>query len=333
MRGTPRWIAAPLLALFLLGIGAGAAVPAQAQEPPSARDDAGDRLSRIEQAMWQRDGGAILLLREWAAGDPSDRVRERSVGALALIRDAGAAPVFLGRLGGDPSPAVRRAAAEAIGLLRRTEDVRLLVDRLEKDPEPFVRAECARAIGRIANSDAIAGNALLISLIRDPSPAVRALASEALASLRPRGAADALRLAAQQDNADLVRIYAVRTLAEISPRPSASLFREVWDGSSDPDLRLEAFRGLLLSGSGDAWETAGLADADERIRFLAFQAWLARYTELRKRFVRPPDADFTARLEGFLGDRVGGIRELAKKQMEALGYRIRPSGFGYAVER
>ena len=330
MRAIPRPIEASLFALFLLIIGTGPAVPARAGEASPARDDAGDRLSRIEQAMWDRNPEAAPLLRAWATGDPNDQVRERSIGALALIRDPGAAPVFLGRLDGDPSPAVRRAAAEAIGLFHSAVDSRRLADRLRKDPDPFVRAECARALGRIGNT--ASGPALLISLVQDPSPEVRALAAEALSALRLRDAADVLRAAALQDDSVLVRIYAVRALAGTSAS-SESLFQTVWEGSSDPDLRLEAFRGLLLAERGDAWERAGLADADERVRFLAFRKWLSRKLATRPGIDEPAERDFTTRLEGFLADRVGGIRELAKAQMEALGFRIRRSGFGYAVER
>lgn len=327
----PRPIAPAIIFLLLVFVAARPAA-ADGAEEARARDDAGDRLSRIEQAMWNQDPGATPLLREWAAGDPSDRVRERSVGALALIRDPEAVPVFLGRLGADPSPAVRRAAAEAIAVLRPAVDIGRLAIPLRKDPDPFVRAECARAIGRIGN--ARSAPALVISVVQDPSPEVRALAAEALAALQSPNSADVLNAVAQQDNSLLVRIYAVRALAAMSPGSSASLFRTVWEGSSDPELRIEAFRGLLLAERGDVWERVGLADADEQVRFLAFRQWLVRTLESRKtsRGRGMPNHEFAARLEEFLADRVRGIRELAKAQLEALGVKVRPYGFGYAVE-
>ncbi len=316
---------------------AGDADPASRGNPAAAAgearngDDAEARLSRIEQAMWDRDPKAAPTLREWATRDPNDRVRERSVGALALLRDAQAVPVFLERLKDDPSAAVRRAAAEAIGLLRPAVDTRRVADPLQGDPDPFVRAECARAIGRIGGP--LAGERLLYSVVQDRSPEVRAVAAQALSAVSSPGAADVLRAVAQRDDSVLVRIYAVKTLAAISPAPSASLFRALWDGSADPELRLEAFRGVLIGEGGDAWERVGLADADDRVRFLAFEAWLARSSELRSRHYTAPDPEFPKRLEGFLTDRIPGIRDLAKGQLEALGFRIRPSGFGYAVER
>ncbi len=347
MRPIPKPDAAPLAALLVAVLLTGPGPAAQAGEAvrgravkPAARapartaesDDAGARLSRIEQAMWNRDPKALPRLREWAAKDPDDRVRERSVGALALLGDAQATPVFLGLLAGDPAAAVRRAAAEAIGLLRSAVDVRRLADALQKDRDPFVRAECARAMGRLGGSAAAAP--LLVSVVQDPSPEVRALAAAALSGLRSPAAADVLGAVAVRDDAVLVRIYAVRTLADISPGPSASLFRTVWEGTSDADLRLEAFRGLLLAEGGDAWERLGLSDADERVRFLAFRSWLGRAREAHARdFGARPDPDLEARLETFLADRVRGIRELAREQLESLGVRVRPSGFGYTVER
>ncbi len=347
MRTIPIPGAAPLVAALLsfLAIVPAPAAPADdvsraqpARSAPGDRDgateidDAGARLSRIEQAMWDHDPRAIPQLREWAAKDPDDRVRERSVGALALLGDRQAAPVFLGLLGGDPAAAVRRAAAEAIGFLRLPVAPAPLAELLQKDPDPFVRAECARAIGRIGGA---APPQLLVSVVRDPSPEVRALAAQALSGLKSAAGPEILRAVAVRDDSVLVRIYAVRSLAGASPGPSASLFRTVWEGSGDADLRLEAFRGLLAAKGGDAWERVGLADADERVRFLAFRSWLDRSRQTQTRRGAPGDRrdpDFEARLAGFLADRVRGIRELAKERLEALGYRIRPSGFGYAVE-
>ncbi len=323
-------IAAPVVAL-LLPIFAGGHATARAAGVSPAADDAGERLSRIEQAIWDRDPKAVPLLRDWAAGDPVDRVRERSIGALAIVGDAASAPLFLGRLADDPSPAVRRAAAEAVGLLGTEASVRHLTERLRKDTDPFVRAECARAIGRIG--DTRSGPDLVVSLVGDPSPEVRALAAEALAAIRPPEASDMLGAAARQDGSILVRTYAIRALAAGFPASSASLFAAVWESAGDPDLRLEAFRGLTRAGKGEAWEQAGLADDDERVRFLAFSHWLSRSRASRAANRAPSDGEFASSLEGFLGDRARGIRELARTELESLGVRVRPYGFGYAVER
>lgn len=347
LRAHPASIAARIVAVLLsFGAAAPAALRAEEAAPavpalqapglaqPSrnaAPEDAGDRLSRIEQATWDRDAKAVPVLREWAATDSSDRVRERSVGALAIIGDPGAGPLLLGRLADDPSVAVRRAAAEAIGVLRPPATLGRLADSLKTDVDPYVRAECARAIGRIRG--AAAEPHLLVAVVRDPSPEVRALAAEALAAIRSPVAGAMLRAVAERDDSPLVRTYAVRALVMISPVSSAPLFRAMWNESPDPELRLEAFRGLLAAEPGEAWERAGLADADDRIRFLAFREWLSRTLGAARRADAPPDHQFTGRLAAFLDDRVPGIRELAKAQLESLGVKVRPSGFGYAVER
>lgn len=346
-----RSIAARIAALLLFILaGAPAAVPraGEAAPPvpapaapvlpsrprPGASEDAEDRLSRIEQATWDRDARTIPLLREWAATDPSDRVRERSVGALAIIGDPEPGPLLLGRLADDPSAEVRRAAAEAIGLLGPAAAVGRLAVSLRSDADPFVRAECARAIGRTtAVGSAPSQHALLVAVFWDPSPEVRALAAEALAALRSPESAELLRAVAEQDDSTLVRTYAVRALAKTFPLSSAPLFRAVWEQARDPELRVEAFRGLLLAEKGDTWERVGLADGDERVRFLAFREWLSRAMEARSKRRQFPDDDFAASLESFLSDKVRGIRELAREQLESFGVKVRRSGFGYAVER
>ncbi len=294
-------------------------------------DGSEERLTGIEQAMVARDWAKIPLLREWASRDRDERVRERSVGALTLIGDVGSSDVFLERLSRDPSPRVRRAAVEAIGILKLSGLHAKTTERLQKDPDPYVRAECARALGRIQAKNA--GSALMVALVQDPSPEVRALSAETLSALRIPEATELLRVVAQQDSSTLVRIYAVRALGTVDPGGSAPVFRSVWEGTADPDLRVEAYQGLLLSGTGGQWEAAGLSDFDERVRFLAFRSWLSHSLASRPGAVLPRNAEALTRLEGFLKDPVRGIRELAKEALEKQGYAVRTEGFGYAIER
>ena len=288
-------------------------------------------MSRIERAMWDRDKGAATILRAWAARDGNERVRERSVGALAVMRDAGGTSVFLDALAGDPSPRVRRAAAEAAGSLRIPEARAPLADLLKKDADPLVRAECARALGRAG--DRRSAPALMIALLQDPSPEVRALCAEALSLLQTPDARALLSAAGLQDPSTLVRIYAVRALADTAPAASSASFKTVWETATDPDLRVEAYRGLLLSGKAGEWEAAGFADLDDRVRFLAFRNWIGRSLPSRPEQALARGSTPVSRLEEFLFDRVGGIRELAKERLEAMGYTLRASGFGYVIER
>lgn len=328
-RASVRRAPVPVLLSLLLWIpGAAGAASLAAGE---GQADSMERLVIIEQAISGMDRSQLPGLRNWAARDPNERVRERSIGALTLLEDREAGAILQRLLAGDPSGRVRRSAAEASGILGLSSLRGTLAERLAGDRDPYVRAECARALGRLPATD---GNPLLVSLVTDPSPEVRALSAEAIVLLKPRDFLGPLRAAALQDPSALVRIYAIRGLAEVDPAGSASLFDQAWSNSDDPDLRMEAFRGLLRSGTGEDTVQAGLADADDRVRFLAFRSWLAkRFPPVRSRDNPPAAADSIRLLSGFLSDRLRGIRELAREEMERQGFRVRPSGFGYSIER
>ncbi len=288
-----------------------------------------ERLSWVEQVMSNRDREAIPHLRAMAVDDAHERVRERSLGALVVLGDTGASSLFLGRLSGDPSPAVRRAAAEGIGLLNIPVPPDRLTEPLRKDSNPLVRAECARAIGRTVQKQA--GPMLMIALLQDPSPEVRALCAEALAGLKTQWGVEALKHAAQDED-PIVRLYILRGLVEFSPSDAAPLFKEVWDTTRDPELRIEAFRGLLGSREGSKWSESGLSDRDERIRFLSLREWLSRLNlDPLNHYTR--NNGYILRIEPFLADPSRGIRELAKGYLEKLGFTVRQSGFVYILQK
>lgn len=328
MRASPA--ALVLLLCFAVRPACGADVPGGA---PAAGDAAAvaDRLSRIERIMWERDVRAVPELREHAAGDPDEKVRERAIGALTLLEDKGAGAIFLLRLSSDPSARVRRAAADAIGVLSIPPDrPSRLTDPLRKDPDPLVRAECARAIGKLG-IQAAAGN-LMYSVAADPSAQVRSRAAEALSRLHAAEAAAVLSAAAASDRSTMVRVQAVRALAEVTPGSSSPLFRSLWKESVEPELRLEAFLGLLRTAEGARTIEEGLADADVSVRLSALRAWTSRLA------ASPPDTRFSrtspvvARLESLLKDPERGIREHSRRALENLGFKIRPDGFAYAID-
>jgi HEAT repeat protein len=151
------------------------------------------------------------------------RTRYEVLGALAALRDESAVePVA--RLLSDGDPAARQLAVRALGwiapedLFARlapaqadpVDDVRgevLLVvgesraptrvgalQRGLGDPSPFLRAEAVRLCAEAGVTDKIP------SLLQDGDPLVRLAAAEALGTLRPPGAADALRAAAARAN-------------------------------------------------------------------------------------------------------------------------------------
>ena len=324
----------PALSCLLLLAAAPVVSPAAPERvSETGREDrvpVGERLSRIERILWERDAGGIPLLREWAVKDESDKVRERAVGALVTLRDVDASRIYTDRLATDPSPRVRRAAADAIGTLSiRVDRPERLTIPLRQDADPFVRAVCARAIARTGLREAFPH--LLGALVQDPSPEVRALSAEALSTLKVTEAAGVLRTSAVQDPSVLVRAYAVRALAAIGPRDSKELFRTVWEQATEEELRLEAYQGLLLSVDAGAWVDTGLLDRDPQVRFLAFRKWeslhLPKWSENRL----PRDSAVVLRLESFLKDPLRGIREGAKRTLEKVGYRVVETGSAYSI--
>lgn len=330
MRKSQTRLLSMLLVAGLALCSAGRTAEAGVPPPPACNPSAEpcERLSWIEQVLWSRDKGAIPHLREMAAADVHERTRERSLGSLVTLADMGAPNVFFDRLGSDPSASVRRAAAEGIGILRFPGPPQRLTEPLQKDPHPLVRAECARALGRTGRLAAVPY--LHISLLRDTSPSVRALSAEALAKLRTPEATEPLLQGARDDD-PLVRLYAIRGLVDTDPSSASALFQQAWDTTNDPELRVEAFRGLMLLEESVKWREAGLADSDERIRFLALGEWLSRLSGRNRSPIQLAPGT-VQRLETFLSDRSRGIRELAKSFLEKQGFRIRPSGFIYVIQ-
>lgn len=329
-RGSAAAIVAVLVAAFPFGpVGgiAGTDAPSAAATAPDP-GEAADRLARIEQAMWSRDAAIVPAIREWAAADPDERVRERSLGAIALLGDAGGRTTVLERLEKDPSPRVRRAAVEAVWILKLTGTAASLTAAYERDPDPYVRAECARALGRTGQRQG--APVLLSRLVNDRSPEVRALTAEALSLLAVAEALPLLRIAASRDPSPLVQISAARTLAEAGDAGSQGLFKDLWETTPDADLRVEAFRGLLRSAAPGDWIPVGLSDGDDRVRFLAFEQWLARTVPKEKAIGRRDGV--TLKLEAFLADPLPGIRELARKALEKNHFRVRPSGLKFVIE-
>jgi hypothetical protein len=324
----------PFLAFFLT-IPAAGAVFASPAAPPSAGEEAvpslAERLSGIERIMWERDARSIPALRAQASKDPDEKVRARALGALTLLRDAGAPLVYLERLSSDPSPRVRRAAADAIGTLGILPDrIERLSGPLQKDTDPMVRAECARALGKLASRAAV--GTLMYAVAIDPSPEVRSLAAESLSRLRAVEAVPILTTTARQDHSPAVRVQAVRALAEISPAASRDLFETLWRETADTDVQLEAFQALLRSADGSRWVEEGLGNADVSIRFLALRAWFSRIAAYPKGSRFPRSSPEVVRLGNFLRDSSRGIREFSRESLETLGYKTRSDGFAYTID-
>jgi HEAT repeat protein len=305
-----------------------AAAVAAATAAESRESQAVEQLTRIEQIMWSRDEKAIPMLRKWAVSDENEQVRERSVGTLVLLGDKADGNIFQDRLTSDRSPRVRRAAAEGIGILKLRIPYTLLVSTLQKDSDPMVRAEAARAIGLTGMN--LAGPALLGAVAQDSSPEARALSAEAYARLKLSQGTDLLQGVALRETSLLVRLNVLRALVATAPLESQAVFKTIWETAREPEIRVEALRGLLLSGRGN-WDVEGMASADDRVRFLALKEWLLKHYPKRTAFHPPRNAPEVTRLEPFLQDPVRGIRDIARETLERAGFKTRSSGFGYQL--
>lgn len=305
-----------------------AAALAAAEAAETRESQAVERLTRIEQIMWSREGKVVPLLRGWATNDENDQVRERAVGALVLLDDKEEGNVYADRIARDKSPRVRRAAAEGIGILKVRVPSTLLVSTLQKDADPMVRAEAARAIGLTGQH--LAGPALLGAIAQDGSPEVRALSAEAYARLKLNQGTELLQGVALRESSLLVRLNVLKALVATAPMESQPTFKTIWETANEPDIRLEALKGLLRSGRGE-WDSEGMKNSDDRVRFLALKMWVGKNYPKRASF-RPKRTDtIVARLEPFLQDTVRGIRDVAREALENAGFKVKPSGFGYQL--
>ncbi len=305
-----------------------AAAIASAQAAELLESQIVEKLTRIEQIMWNRDEKSIPLLRKWASSDENDPVRERSVGALVLLGDREKGNIYQFRLSKDASPRVRRAAAEAIGILKIAVPPTLLVLTLQRDPDPMVRAEVARAIGLTGLT--FAGPALLGAVAQDLSPEVRALSAEAYGRLKLTQGTDLLQGVALRETSFVVRLNVLRALVETAPLDAQQTFKTIWETAREPDIRIEALRGLLLSGRGN-WDVEGMASGDDRVRFLALKEWLTKHYPKRTSYHPLRNSPDVTRLEPFLQDPVRGIRDLAHETLERSGFKTKSSGFGYQM--
>jgi HEAT repeat protein len=171
----------------------------------NAADGMARALAALKSPVEERRYGAALALGRWkdpatvpalaerVRKDPAMAVRRKACDALGLIGDSSAAPALVEFLAGEPAPTPDRAlqAMTAAGNLRgpvADAAADALVALLEPGASEAVRAYAARALGRARGSPA--ARPALTALLRDPSPAIRTAAADALGALGDRGARD-----------------------------------------------------------------------------------------------------------------------------------------------
>ncbi|VTT97073.1 hypothetical protein : Uncharacterized protein OS=Planktothrix agardhii NIVA-CYA 126/8 GN=A19Y_3985 PE=4 SV=1: HEAT_2: HEAT_2 [Gemmataceae bacterium] len=257
MLRTPVSVTASLLLLAL------AANPA-----PGRADDPSDP---------EIDGKKVSEWVETVTKDESARKRALAVEALSKAwtekrNDQGL--FYIGRaLRLDTSAAVRTQAALVLGGLREAEVLYLiekkenlavkdLVDALGKEKESRVRREIAKTIGRFPRVAKMAVPELTATL-KDPEPATRVAAAEALSTTGTDGKSAAAGLApllADDDRA--VKRAAVIALGRITPEGSATVadtMAKMLATEKDPDMRVELITSLGLLGEKSPDVVAALA--------------------------------------------------------------------------
>jgi HEAT repeat protein len=193
-----------------------------AQAEPERRIQDVGLLQRIGPAA----SAATPRLIELAGSDPEPLVRERAIGALAIIgpEDPGAHKA-LGEGLQDATASVRRAAARALGDLgpKTRNAIPALAKCLRDDADREVRFTVTVALGKIG-PDERAVVALVEALHDDPDPGVRAEAAESLGTFGPE-AKDAVLPLAQglKDANERVRQESAEALGKIGPGARAAI--------------------------------------------------------------------------------------------------------------
>ncbi len=191
--------------------------------------------------------GAVDLLLDKALSD-QPRLAEAAILALGEIQDEDpqGLVVVASRLK-DSDPGVRYAAAKAYGLLPGCE-AKLLMPLLE-DQSPAVRAVVAEAMGRHQHHPAFDG---LVAALGDSTPEVRSAAARALGLLRDRAAVSAL-LELVDDDVDTVVYETVFSLSQIPDvRSYDALIRSAeHEDSGVRELAIVALERILALNAGD----------------------------------------------------------------------------------
>jgi HEAT repeat protein len=218
-------------------------------------------------AMWRARaayGGAVVeALR---AGNPEVFLSEEEPFG-GYQRDAAALSVLLDGTY-DPDPATRRIAMEILAETDAGETDALA--RGLRDLDPGVRIAALRGVARTREASALPD---VIRLLRDPEPAVRAGAVEALAACSPSGRVLRPELGPLLSDPDPhVRARGAATLLRSSDGGDGGMVLEEMAASPDPEWRAAAVATLGELGKELGTVTRGLSDLDASVRRAAASA-------------------------------------------------------------
>jgi CRP-like cAMP-binding protein len=168
-------------------------------------------------------------------------------------RDASAVSAVLAGAG-SPEPQVRRVSTEILGHLGVPRGQEALLRALG-DPDSGVRASALRSLGRSGAAAAAATAPALGSLLRDPSPEVRRQAAEELGRLAPLpGQLRALLLPLLEDREPEIRAAAASALLRSGEDAGALGVLQELARAERVEHRVLALQGLAGSGGEEGEE-------------------------------------------------------------------------------
>lgn len=198
-----------------------------------------------------------------ALGDPTGGVRAGAAFALGKLQDRRATKALIGLLQ-DKDDLVQFMLATALGELKDPSAIPPLIE-IMKHPSPGGTRLAGLMLSEIG-SPAIAA---LIELLKDPDPAIRVQAVQALGGIKDPRNVDAL-IAALRDKSASVRAAAVPSLsASEDPRVVDLMLAAFRD--TDANVRRAALAGLEHSNDPRVVEVfkAGLKDPADQVRMYA----------------------------------------------------------------
>jgi HEAT repeat protein len=178
------------------------------------------------------------ILRRLEAAEPRDQVLLLSL--LPAVQDRGRIDRLVPLLA-SADRHVRAAAAEALARSAARYSFAILEEEMDHGhPAP----EVVRAVGTLGAAACVA----LTPLLRDPEPAVRAAAADALARCAVPDVADQIVEALEREDHPEPRRSLLRTLAVVAGAAAVPLLREATD-DPDAETRMVAIEALGATGS------------------------------------------------------------------------------------
>jgi HEAT repeat protein len=218
----------------------------------------------------------IRKLVDIARKDPSMRVRESALRAVAETESAEALPAIKEALQSGNPPELRKAALRALADIEghEAEVIPLLRTVAETETNAELAAAGVRALGDIEGPEALAALQSIYAQAKNPEirkAAVRVIADET----EGKAAVQFLLKVAATDTNPEIRRVAVRSLADSDSPEALAALRELASSNREPDIREAALRALGdLPGEKSVEALAAMlkVEKEARLRLAAVRA-------------------------------------------------------------